>query len=158
MSPIMRQTGLAILLLSGIGCGSTLVPVVGRVTFDGQPLEGATVTLIPEDSAGTPAFGFTDAAGRFQAHTNNDTGMRPGKYFVVVTKDEPAGPSAGPAPAGGNKRIDELTPEELAEGMRYNSQTPRRSVLPTRYADHATSELRVDIAPRQPELEISLKK
>jgi len=152
----MQRIGCAILLLSAIGCGPGLVPVTGRVTFDGQPVEGATVTLLPDDPAGTPAFGFTDATGRFEARTSNDAGMRPGKYVVVVIKDEPATTPVGPAPAGGTKRIDELTPEELAEGMRYNARTPRKSVLPVRYADRSTSQLTTDIAARQPELEISL--
>lgn len=152
----MRRIVCSLLLLCALGCGPGFVPVTGRVTFDGKPLEGATVTLLPEDPAGTPAFGLTDAAGRFEARSGNDAGMRTGKYAVVVTKDEPAAVPVGTEPTGGTKRIDELTPDELAEGMRYNARTPRRSVVPLRYADRATSQLTAEIAPRQPELEITL--
>lgn len=152
----MLRIGCALLLLCPVGCGSGLVPVAGQVTLDGQPLEGATVTLLPEDPAGTPGFGFTDANGRFEGRTGNDAGMRPGRYTVVVIKDEPAAAPAGPAPEGGTKRIDELTPEELAEGMRYNARTPRRTVIPVRYADRATSQIAVEIAAGQPDLDVSL--
>ncbi|MBA4191924.1 MAG: hypothetical protein C0467_28425 [Planctomycetaceae bacterium] len=152
----MRRIGCALLLLSSLGCGSGFVPVTGRVTLDGRPLEGATVTLLPDGLEGVPAFGFTDATGRFVAQSGNDAGMKPGKYVVVVIKDEPAELPTGPAPAGGNKRVDELSPDELAEGMRYNARTPRRSVIPVRYADRATSQLTADIARPQGDVEIAL--
>jgi hypothetical protein len=59
------------LLLLGllfVGCGKSgpeLAPVSGRVTLSGRPLEKADVVFQPDDGK-PPAFGRTDAEGRYE--------------------------------------------------------------------------------------------
>jgi len=77
---------LGIGLLSG--CGASLTPVSGTVTLDGQPVDHATVSFIPEDATVTngEASGGTDASGNFTLVTRGSPGAYPGTYKVVVTR------------------------------------------------------------------------
>ena len=71
-----------------------LVPCHGVVTLDGNPIEGATVMLIPGNSDATlrNAIGVTDAAGKFRMTTlKENDGVMPGTYTVTVTKQEKSG-------------------------------------------------------------------
>jgi len=79
-----------LLAASWIGCGGAgRVPVEGVVTLDGNPLAGATVTLL--GSAGSSQErtfrGETDAAGRYQLKTadGSSSGAPPGSYRVFIT-------------------------------------------------------------------------
>ncbi|MFW5692990.1 MAG: hypothetical protein ACOCWL_02120, partial [Thermoguttaceae bacterium] len=73
---------------------------VGRMTAvitvlaGGRPLEGATVTLDPEDFLGSniqPATGTTDASGMampsIEVEGDDPPGIAPGFYLVRITKD-----------------------------------------------------------------------
>lgn len=86
------------------GCGSEaetpdfvsqMVPATGKVTLDGQPLEGVVVMfLLPERAtAGELATGVTDADGNYALSTmvpgrsvENSQGAVPGQYRVILTK------------------------------------------------------------------------
>jgi hypothetical protein len=77
---------------------SWLVVCKGKVTLDTVPLEGATVTLIPnvENSTGENkqrnAFGITDSAGRFTMTTlKENDGVYSGQYWIIITKYEQSG-------------------------------------------------------------------
>jgi hypothetical protein len=65
------------LLLLGLllnGCrksGPELAPVSGRVTLSGKPLEKADVVFQPDDGK-PPAFGRTDAEGRYELAYKRD--------------------------------------------------------------------------------------
>lgn len=84
------------LLLCGIGwgCGSSssnlppLVPVTGRVTWEGQPLVGAMVLYIPQPGApGQGGTARTDAEGKYTltALVRNEPGVAAGPYKVTVS-------------------------------------------------------------------------
>jgi len=84
-------------LLVVAGCGGQilpegmpkLTPVVLTVTMDGAPLDGATVGLIPLDSANSRwnAGGVTDQSGKAKIRTLAQyNGAVAGKYKVTVTK------------------------------------------------------------------------
>jgi hypothetical protein len=63
--------------------------VKGVVTFDGQPLEGATVIFVPSGEVASTAAGPTDAQGRFELTTRSPgDGVMPGDYRVTITKKE----------------------------------------------------------------------
>ncbi len=68
----------------------SLMTVPCRVTLDGKPLEGATVTLEPEPFLGPsiePATGTTDATGSVLLSVNGKPGLvRIGLYKVKVSK------------------------------------------------------------------------
>src|SRR4051794_11871782 len=77
------------------GCGSgdetariKLVPVSGTVTFNGKPLEGATVTFSPDSSNQdqTPGGDVTGPEGNYKAMFRGRSGLAPGKYHVLVSK------------------------------------------------------------------------
>ena len=75
----------ALLLVTSLGCGGgpNLVGVSGVVTREGQPVENVQVTFMPQ--TGRPAWGATDAEGRYTLEfAQGDLGVVPGKYKVVV--------------------------------------------------------------------------
>lgn len=87
---------LKMLLLSAVactlGCGGSLgpppVPVSGKVTLGGKPVEGATVTFL-STAGGRSASGKTGGDGSFKLSTiNTDDGARPGEYNVTIAKIE----------------------------------------------------------------------
>lgn len=76
--------------LSGCG-GSTsadlpdLVPVEGRVTMNGEPLAGATVTFKPQVSGVNSSVGVTDDDGRYKLRYSRDAGAVVGTHKVTVS-------------------------------------------------------------------------
>jgi hypothetical protein len=72
-----------------------LVMVRCRVLLDGQPLEGATVTFVPEKFLGPgikPASGVSDADGHVRLRTEGQDlpGVQCGIFRVVVSKKDSA--------------------------------------------------------------------
>lgn len=99
---------LVVVLLTGCGKAGqpweTAYPAEGVVKFGGQPLGGAQVTLIPEDSSIPDTVrprGFTRPDGTFELSTyaEND-GAPEGKYKVIAmrfpVRGTPESPSQGP--------------------------------------------------------------
>jgi hypothetical protein len=81
---------LILLLATGAyaGCfspaGPKLAPVSGRVTFDGKPLDRATVMFQPVE--GRPSFGTTDQDGRYtMQYTIERLGVMPRTSTVSIT-------------------------------------------------------------------------
>src|SRR5262252_4544456 len=89
------------LLLSLAGCSSShgTASVNGTVLYKDQPVEGATVSLLPkgEGPQAKPAHGKTDSGGHFTVTTyfgpdDQPAGALPGDYAVIISKiDEPQG-------------------------------------------------------------------
>jgi len=82
------------------GCGPALPathPVTGTVTYQGQPVEGATVLFTRGSgnlAEGEMAIGKTDAGGRFELTTHvggeaDVKGAPAGEYKVTVSKQVP---------------------------------------------------------------------
>lgn len=73
------------------GCNSNSLGTVeagGTVTYRGEPLAGATVTLIPQ-AGQRAAAGISDASGQFRVTTLlAGDGAMPGSYKVTVTKTQ----------------------------------------------------------------------
>ncbi len=114
------------LLLSVVmlGCGNgrpQLSKAKGRVTLDGQPLDGAQIALQPIVTGSTstyqrPSFAFTDDAGHFIPETyGGQDGLPRGKYRVAVIKKE----VVGKLPPG----YDETQPDLF--NVKYRWITPR---------------------------------
>ena len=77
---------LALLAASCGGGGPTLYPVNGKVLYNGQPAEGATVVLHPADASAPKPSGTVDADGSFTLRTHpHGEGAPAGDYAVVVT-------------------------------------------------------------------------
>jgi hypothetical protein len=93
---IIGSRWLAILVIT-CGCAKSVklpptVPVSGTVTYNGQPLEGATVTFMPADrTTGKTASGISDAQGNFEMETFvagavKAKGALAGDYQVTIAK------------------------------------------------------------------------
>tara|TARA_R110002111_G_scaffold108086_1_gene166731 strand:- start:28234 stop:28644 length:411 start_codon:yes stop_codon:yes gene_type:complete len=106
-------------LHAGCGSGADRPPTAkaeGTVTFENQPLEGASVSFIPEN--GRPASGFTDASGHFLLRTFEVAdGAIPGKHTVIISKV-----------ATDTKKTDDIYAEQ-------------KSVIPEKYGDLKKSGL-----------------
>jgi hypothetical protein len=98
--------------LATLGCGGSshkTAPVSGKVTLNGQPLAGATVTFQPVASGsqadvGLGSYGVTDEQGKYalQVVGTERKGAVVGKHRVVFTAKEAqrdAGDDRGRAPA-----------------------------------------------------------
>lgn len=134
----------ALVLLAGCS-GSNLpktYPVTGVVTYNGKPVEGAAVTLIPSNDNGRSAGGETDVNGKFSVKTylspqDQPEGAVAGEYTITVTK---------------------LEKRELPEGMKpeeaikvFRDMGPPKQLLPKQYGSPNTSELKVTITDTAPE-------
>ncbi len=130
-----------LLLLPGCGKDSQLQPVEGAVTLDGKPVEGATVSLIPDQ--GLPATGLTDSQGHFTLSTIGEPGCKPGAYAIIVTKLKPS-PDNPSAELG--------LPSDASQG--HNAP---QHLMPKKYAAVETSGLKtiVDQSHRPLALELS---
>jgi formylglycine-generating enzyme required for sulfatase activity len=96
------------------GTQSDLATVMGRVTVDGHPLEGARVVFQPSCESGTSSCGTTDANGAYHLMFRQDrSGATPGEHIVRISKLVPA-----------DGLVDE-TPGELIESLpaRYNTRS-----------------------------------
>lgn len=136
----------AILCSTLTGCGSDNLPatfaVTGAVEFEGRPVEGASVTLVPHDANGRSASGTTDVEGKFQVSTyltsnQQPQGALPGEYVVIVSKE-----AVHQLPAG-------LTPHEEQEA--FDKLGPPKNLLPKKYASPTTSPYKVEIIDSAPE-------
>lgn len=82
-----------------IGCGRQagvegVIKVTGTVTYQGKPVDGASVMFSPTGATGRAASGRTDASGRFELTTlNANDGALAGSYKVAISKIEDLDPA-----------------------------------------------------------------
>lgn len=126
---------LTIGLLSGCGDGRpSLVPVSGKVTINGAPVEGALIGFEPDgiDGYSRPSAATTDSSGNFVVGTYDKAdGMPAGKYKVTVVKKEVMG-----------KLPENINSEDMAanvQPLRYQWTVPRK------YSTSADSGLTVEV-------------
>jgi hypothetical protein len=119
--------------------GPARTGVSGKVTYNGSPAGGATVTFHPvADTGGKAASGLADEDGQFQMGTlAAGDGVIPGDYDVTVTKIEAAG--------SGNQASEDDPNYDPDAGQ---DAEPSNS-LPAKYADPSTSELKVNVKSEQ---------
>jgi hypothetical protein len=142
-------------------------PVTGTVTYEGKPVEGASVMFMSKNPDGPKANGETDAEGRFSLTTYLGPqqilkGAVPDEYKVAIIK-------APPPETGGEMEpgLDPTTPayqEKSIQRMvkmagpipgadkRANTGpvAPKKiSLLPEKYANPATSGLKVTVVTGQ---------
>ena len=110
-----------------------VVPAAGTLTYQGKPLEGYQVTLLPTDGR-RPATGITDAAGKFTLGTNNvGDGAPPGAHRVAIVW-------SAPRPAGVMSQVT----------INDNPATlPKPKVkIPEKYTDPEKSGITLDVPKR----------
>lgn len=161
-----------------IGCGGNGNPptenVSGTVTLDGNPVEGATVAFIPDDSAnGKPAVGRTDASGKFKLTSfESGDGAMLGSYKIQVDKYDtpdggvnPYGPPPEDNPPPPNRKLTEEEEQALqAQGYTASAATPQgkeekaKNHLPAKYGKIATSGLTYTVVEGDNDVKLELKK
>lgn len=105
MRTFVDPIGVVLVSLCVIGCSGvpddrpSVVPVTGKITYNGKPVTGALVNFSSLKSP-RPANGMTDNDGRFSLTTfSTDDGAIPGEYQVSVTKSVSQGVGSDPASA-----------------------------------------------------------
>jgi hypothetical protein len=139
--------GLTLCLLSAIsvivtsGCGRSkpsnlpkTIPVKGTVTYKSSPVEGATVSFMPQDPKGKGAVAQTDKSGQYRLATPGvGDGVMPGAYRVKIAK---------------TTSQSRLSEEQEKQYMAKGKQLPpnvEKDELPVKYKQEATSKLTADV-------------
>lgn len=141
VQPLSARTGLpllAIILLAAAGCGGRrpgppLVPVTGRVTLDGQPMQPGIVTFFDAELQGTSAMIGPD--GRYRVVCDRGPGLAAGEYKVTVQAIEPAADPSRPS-------LPHELPHELVRPPTRPSQT-----VPTAFQSRDRTPLRFTVSP-----------
>lgn len=133
--------GFVLLSLAVCGCnpgggGASLVETIGTVTYNGKPLQGASVAMLGEK--GELANGTTDAAGKFKMTTGGRPGVAVGKMKVGITK--------AAAVVADTKALtaEDMRKMQMAGGGKAADLTPK-SEIPMKYADPNNSGLQATI-------------
>ena len=115
------------------GCGkgnglSGLVPAKGVIKYNGLPVEGATVTFVPDGATSSEqrtASATSDSNGRFEVMTlQPKDGIFPGQYKVLVKKLAP----------------DKVyTKEDFAANPKGLAPPKYTNQLPAKYADQKST-------------------
>ena len=80
--------GLAIVALFG-GCSGGTSSVQGSVSYDGQPIQNGTITMIPTGGEGAKKVGTQIVDGKYQM--TSELGPAPGSYKVEIHWKKPTG-------------------------------------------------------------------
>lgn len=129
------------------GCGGSdrpeTIPVSGAVLYNGNPVEGATVSFWGPD-ASRAATGVTDAEGKFtlSMYSVND-GALAGENKVTVTKD-PSNPTPTVSPEDMLNDPTALTGNYTATQQEGGGS--EKPLVPAKYADPETSPLKANVA------------
>lgn len=147
---------------SGSGRPAT-APVRGQVTYHGQPVAGATVVFL---CPGAPrlAVGKTDEQGNYRLTTYEpDDGAAIGTHVVTVKKfkQQPDGRDESLGPEVQNMQGEELS-KAIENSMRTSAQQMARaeksgSVIPTKYSQQKTSDLRKEVVDGENVIDLELK-
>jgi len=102
-SVLLALAFLAASILAGCGKQVRVVPVSGRVTKGGQPLEGVAVNFSPSTGnmdASYAAYGKTDKDGKYTLRLvdNDQAGALPGVNQVMLHESSGAKETDGSAP------------------------------------------------------------
>jgi hypothetical protein len=101
------------------------VPVSGKVTYNGQPLEGATITFI-SDTGSTPGAAMSGPGGVYTLR------VKPGSYTITVSK------------LSGVVDTREMTMEEAMANANKPVEEPKET-LPPKYQSPTESGLKFEV-------------
>ena len=135
----MHVPGLAVvvcgmLLIGGCsGSGRIKTNIVeGTITYEGQPLEGATISFTPTGSEGDPAYAQTDAQGKYKLQTLRgevDAGTTAGEYIVTISKYNFV-PTGGKLKTDSGELVDETKPVLATPDVYMNQEkTPFKKTV-----------------------------
>jgi hypothetical protein len=144
--------GLVSLVLSGCGDELGRVEAGGVVTYNGAPLEGATVTFVPTaKEGGVAGDAITGPDGKFTVNSAGGAGLPPGDYKVVIVKMQSSG-------------FQGATPEETQEKMmqmmmKGPTKAQRTSAIPEQYGEAEKTPLKATVTddPAKNQFEFTLQ-
>jgi hypothetical protein len=118
----------ALCLCTLVGCSggsaTKLVPVVGKVSVDGQPLTTGSVAFRPEKgSPSSEIGGEIDEEGSYRLFTAGKEGAPPGRYRVLVVA---------------------VDPNDLKKKFPYGKRT---SYVNPKYSNPKTTDVIVEVTP-----------
>jgi hypothetical protein len=150
----MRAVAIVGLCLVAIaGCGSDgftpPVPVKGKVTLGGKPVEGALVTF-HNKTGGRSASGKTEKDGTFKLTCiNTDDGAPPGDFNVSIKKVEAkGGGDAGVDISSGNFGADYGA--QMAAAASGTTSKLLKDAIPAKYGDPTQSGLTRSVVKGEP--------
>ena len=127
--PLLTRLWLVGVVWAAAGCGERkdhLLPVAGKVTLDGKPLAGGSVSFRPDGSRGNATLhhptGRIDPAGNFQLISGGRKGAPPGWYKVLVFAADRGEPRSG-------------------------HHEPLRLLVPEKYTRERDTDLAVEVVP-----------
>jgi hypothetical protein len=134
---------LAVLSLLG-GCSTGgldgAYPARGTLTYKGQPVDGAMISLVGDNNA-RPATAVSKADGTFELLTQGSPGAFPGNYKVVVIKTEAGASQADP---GFSPDGQDLSMEQAAVAAR-KPPPKAKELLPAKYSSPQTTPLTCEV-------------
>jgi hypothetical protein len=124
-----------------------MAPVSGTVKYNGQPVEGASVTFRVE-GAPRVASGMTNAAGEYRLTTyDTDDGAPVGEHSVTITKADasqlPPAPTAAPTGLAGGDYLKSVEGRAGGSTAPPSVEPPKGGAgVPAKYSDPAQSGLK----------------
>jgi hypothetical protein len=123
-------------------------PVKGRVIYKGKPVAGASVAFLAS-GAPSPASGTTDKDGSFTLSTFAPNDGAVAGTHVVTVKKLPLEPE-GPVPPADIEKAMQQQAQQIARAEKSGS------LLPQKYAQEASTDLRLDVVEGENFFEIKL--
>ncbi|GAA5507919.1 hypothetical protein [Novipirellula caenicola] len=134
----------AILILASIGCGSSttydVVAASGTVMLDNKPIEGVSLTLIPQAGIkGRGGYATSASDGTFTLQSAPEVmGVVPGNYMVLFRKY--AMPDGSPVPPGTSAADADLI-NQLPEIYSHPEKSPIYATIPATGPEGLSFEL-----------------
>ena len=141
-------TALFVLSLMGCNPDSQYAKVEGTITYNGEPLEGATVSFQSTVAGGESASGVTDARGKYSVTSvyavQGGAGVIPGDYTVTVSKrTRPVDPDEE-AYKKGEITYDELQKRNAAKPLLVGAGRSEQ-LIPRKYTVASESGLKASV-------------
>ena len=133
---------IGVLVCLSTGCSGSKISVAyveGIITFEDQPVSGATITFSPKESTGQTAVGYSNEKGVYKLSTQggkDEGGAIPGEYLVAISKSNvPLVP------------LDQATYGQQTTGGGKPGVSPKYDALiPKKYSNTTTSGLTATVS------------
>jgi hypothetical protein len=145
MRNFMLATCLLLIPVLSTGCnrgdGPPLAPASGKVTLDGIPVEGASVSFEPVNG-GRPCSGMTNAEGIYQiTSVQTNDGAPVGDHYVAIIKITGEGASV-PAGTDPSMALSDIPAADSKDGKK---EPETIYLVPRKYNVAKTSGLKVTV-------------
>jgi len=142
----------SLLIVTSVGCQQKdrdMRKVVGKVTYNGNPVEEALVQFVPLDNSGLGASGQSDAQGNYALTSLQSqvpgSGTKPAKYKIVVTKFEQ--PEIDPVTAAFN--AGDIDYAEYKQKVPQLKTEAVKHLLPQKYSNVVKSPLEFTVEDKK---------